>query len=184
MGRCVELPVPAFLILTSFSSTAFDRPADGAPHFQKGATLGVYAAGNTMRTYRSDLVEIRALGADSISLPVYWFQEDIQAAEVHPYRENGFDQVRYDTQIRSVIGEAHELGLRVLLIPIVQLEKMGPGQWRGALQPADWERWFASYEAFILHYACLATSEANRRSAHLNTPSLRARACSGEDRRL
>ena len=153
---CLSL---AFLILTSFSSTDTDRSADGAPRFQKGVARGVYAAGNTLRTYRSDLVEIRELGADSISLPVYWFQEDIQATEIHPYRGSGFDPARYDAQIRSVIGEAHELGLRVFLLPIVQLERMGPGQWRGTLQPADWKRWFASYETFILHYAHLAADK-------------------------
>lgn len=153
MLNCLSL---AFLILTSFSSMDSDHPADRAPCFQKGVALGVYAAGNTLRTYHPDLVEIRALGANSISLPVYWSQKDIQATEIHPYRGSGFDPARYDAQIRSVIGEAHELGLRVFLMPIVQLEKMGPSQWRGTLQPADWGRWFASYEAFILHYAHLA----------------------------
>ncbi len=156
MLGCLSL---ALITLVSFSTADTGRLSRRAAHFQKGVALGVYAAGNTLRAYRPDLVEIRALGADSISLPVYWFQEDVRAAEIHPYRGSGFDQARYDAQVRSVINEAHELGLRVFLVPIVQLEKIGPGQWRGTLRPADWERWFASYETFILHYARLAASE-------------------------
>jgi hypothetical protein len=127
--------------------------------FHKGVTLGVFDIGSTPRSYGDELRQIQALGADRISLPVYWFQKDVRAAEVHPYHGPGFAQEAYDAQIRSVMGEARGLGLRLFLLPIVQLEQVAEGQWRGTIEPADWDRWFASYERFLLHYARLAEEE-------------------------
>ena len=124
--------------------------------FQKGVALGLFEVGQSLQSYQAELVEIRKLGANSVSLPVYRFQEDVYAAEIRPYKTDGFDQDLYDEQIRTTIAEAHRFDLSVLLMPIVQLERMDQGQWRGTLQPESWELWFESYKTFVLHYAFLA----------------------------
>jgi hypothetical protein len=46
----------------------------------------------------------------------------------------------------------------VLLFPILWIEERGPGKWRGALEPRDVDRWWSSYERFIVHYADLAAA--------------------------
>lgn len=124
--------------------------------FYKGVALGAFDLTHPLSSYKTELKEIRAQGANSISLPVYWFQEDIHATDLHPFRGDQFDQSAYDDRIRGLIRVTHDMGLSVLLMPIVQLEKKEHGQWRGAVEPVSWSAWFASYRRFILHYAKLA----------------------------
>jgi hypothetical protein len=55
-----------------------------------------------------------------------------------------------------VTRQAHALGLKVLLKPHIWLR---PPEWPGSIAPrsaADWTSWFATYEAFAVHYARLA----------------------------
>jgi hypothetical protein len=61
-----------------------------------------------------------------------------------------------------VIRQAHELGLRVMLKPHVDLWN-DPSHWRGEIgtdfkSEAEWTDWFASYQSFIEHYADLASA--------------------------
>ncbi len=54
---------------------------------------------------------------------------------------------------------AKERGIHTLLKPHVWLRDRAGGKWVGDIQmanEADWQRWFASYRGFILHYAQLA----------------------------
>ena len=127
--------------------------------FHKGITLGVFTVEPVSRSYRDELLQIRAQGANRLSLPVYWSQRDVHATEIQPYAATGFLQTDYDAQIRVIVEEAHALGLRVFLLPIVQLERVDSRQWRGTIEPVDWDLWFESYERFILHYARLAAEE-------------------------
>ncbi len=100
------------------------------------------------------LDEISALGADHLSLIVQWAQADIYSAEIAPYPW-GTD----DVEIRRLIRSAKKRGLKVLLFPILKVEKEGPGEWRGRLAPKDPEAWWYAYRAFILHYAELGAQE-------------------------
>jgi hypothetical protein len=61
-----------------------------------------------------------------------------------------------DAGVRHVIQEAHARGLDVVLKPHVDVKD---GSWRGGIAPADPTAWFASYTAFINHYAQVAEEE-------------------------
>lgn len=61
-----------------------------------------------------------------------------------------------DGEIREAVDEAHKLGFKVLLKPIVDCRN---GAWRGEIKfetPEKWEEWFANYKTFMLHYAAIA----------------------------
>jgi hypothetical protein len=133
--------------------------AQGCKEPIKGVALGLFDTELSSRAIRTELESIQALGANTISLPIYWYQQDVTSHEIRPYPEAGFDPVRYDDLVRTAIHQAHGVGLGVLLMPVVQLEQTGKGKWRGALQPVSWDLWFQSYEHFLLHYARLAQEE-------------------------
>ena len=57
-----------------------------------------------------------------------------------------------------IIDVAHRLGLKVFLKPLVDPSPDG-STYRGAIRPDDRPAWFASYTAFIAHYADMATRE-------------------------
>ncbi len=94
-------------------------------------------------------------GADWISLIVTGFQDTVSSTTI------SFTTLATptDTDLAHVIDQAHELGLKVMLKPHVDL--IAPGSWRGQIgeqftREDQWEAWFASYRSFIEHYAELA----------------------------
>lgn len=114
----------------------------------KGVALGLWGEAD----YPAMLREIAALGADHVSLVVAWKQPDVRASSLAP---GGFS----DEDLRGVIRAAHREKLRVLLFPIVDVERRADKEWRGTLAPADIGAWWAAYERFILHYAGIAAEE-------------------------
>lgn len=64
-----------------------------------------------------------------------------------------------DEELRTAIRNAHKLGLKVLLKPVLDVRT---GQWRAEIKfnnAEDWEKWWANYKQFVLHYAKLADAE-------------------------
>ena len=99
--------------------------------------------------------EIRGLGATHVSLVVIWSMRDIRAVRIRP------DPIETmaDAKVRRYIRQAREVGLEVMLFPIIHLERRRKGEWRGLLAPTNPDRWWVEYEAFLLHYAGLAADE-------------------------
>ena len=60
-----------------------------------------------------------------------------------------------DADIVATIRAAEELGLGVSLMPYIRLRGAQPGDWRGTIRPANVDRWWSSYGAFLRHYALL-----------------------------
>lgn len=90
-----------------------------------------------------------ALGATDVAVVVTWAQTDVAASAIRPGPVG-------DAVVAAALAAASERGLRATLFPILQLDRVGPGAWRGTLAPADVDAWWSSYEAFILHHAGLA----------------------------
>ena len=105
--------------------------------------------------YHTLLKEIKQEGFSHVSLIVHWGQEDIYSSEITPHSKETIP----DSKLKKVIQRAHQLGLKVLLFPILWIEKRKMGQWRGTLSPQHLNSWWASYLRFIDHYATLAAEE-------------------------
>jgi len=95
-----------------------------------------------------------ALGANWVSLTPFgrlWRLDDVR---VKPDFEAPLASNR--AAVQRMIAQAHERGLRVLVIPHLWVET---GGWRGEVDPGSPARWAAyqdSYEAFVLGWAELA----------------------------
>jgi hypothetical protein len=117
-------------------------------------SLGLWAAGKpdlaAWAVPRLD--EIAALGATDVALVVGGRHTDVKATTLAP----GPDTPR-DSDVRAIAQAARDRGLAVTVFPIVLLDRMAQGQWRGTLAPRDVDAWWLAYEAFILHYAAIAT---------------------------
>ena len=96
--------------------------------------------------------EIATSGANTIGLAV--------AAE----QENGSSTVLYldrkktpsDERLVGLIRLSRSLGKQVVLMPIVLLSRPGADEWRGKINPDDWDAWWRMYNEYILHYAQIA----------------------------
>ena len=94
---------------------------------------------------------------DHVILAVVVEQPTIHATEI----EWQADSVLSDREVIGMIAYAHELGLKVILKPMLNVSD---GMWRAHINFFDhdvpcepkWSDWFASYTDFISHYAALA----------------------------
>jgi hypothetical protein len=124
--------------------------------FQKGIAYTGYAASS----YDGDgpflsLDRLKATNASWTSVLVTAYQDDIRSTAI---TFTG-PATPTDAGVERIVRRAHELGLKVLLKPHVDLAD-DPQHYRGEIGPdftaADWAAWFASYRPFILHYASMA----------------------------
>ncbi|MBM3977816.1 MAG: thermonuclease family protein [Planctomycetes bacterium] len=104
------------------------------------------------RSYEPALREIRALGAQWVNLIVAT-RQDTSSSNSVPL---GSDRTPPDWRVVETIRQARELGLEVLVIPIVLIRNSKPDEWRGVLKPADRAAWWRSYQRHLLHTADLA----------------------------
>jgi hypothetical protein len=108
---------------------------------------------------RSELAleEIVGLGAGWISLTPFGRMDDLGSTEIlHDFE---IEIERNERLIAATTRAAHDLGLRVALIPHVYVMS---GEWRGRIDPGDAdavEQWFAAYERFLARFARLAEKE-------------------------
>jgi glycosyl hydrolase family 113 len=117
---------------------------------QRGFAIPAYTA----EGYRSPqavryLDEIAATGATWVQVNPTWYQPDAGSARIAASADTPSD-----ASLAEIVSAAHRAGLRVLLKPLLDLA--GDGGYRGTIRPPVPATWFASYTAFIVHYADLA----------------------------
>lgn len=103
---------------------------------------------------REALLEARAMGATWVALTPFGRVWDLTGSGVDltfeaPYEQNARD-------VLQMIRDAHELELKVFLVPHLWVES---GGWRALIDPGShegWARWAASYGRFLLHWADVA----------------------------
>ncbi|MFQ5669946.1 MAG: hypothetical protein ACE5HD_05430 [Acidobacteriota bacterium] len=125
------------------------RSRVGEVPFQKGMVYGIFSRSGA-EFHRRNLQAMRNLGVNSVQIVVprsmdSVFSTTLSDADpmVTPSRES----------LAQAVREAHRLGMRVFLFPIIYVQDLEQEEWRGALQPLDWEVWWRSYSRFILQEA-------------------------------
>jgi hypothetical protein len=102
------------------------------------------------------LALLAATGANAVAVIVTCYQETVTATEIQCLTDS---RTPTDDDLRHVIAQAHNLGLQVMLKPMIDLNN-DPTHWRGEIDfgsdEAAWSQWFSSYQNFIVHYAQLA----------------------------
>jgi hypothetical protein len=160
---CIVLAVPcgiigAFLLFISLISPPPSQTITPAlpPDFLKGITYeswwkGEFSSANSDETLAKI---VQPLGANWIALIVKCHQAALTATEITCTD----DSTATDDELIHVIEYAHGLGIKVMLKPHIDMANPGDGRHNinfGGDESA-WKAWFASYTAFITHYAKLA----------------------------
>ncbi|MGB2820126.1 MAG: hypothetical protein WBF17_04040 [Phycisphaerae bacterium] len=102
--------------------------------------------------YPTYISEIAATGANTVCLVVAAYQENCDSTSIFVDAR----RTPSDEQVQRLIGHAHKEGLRVVFMPIVLLENPRAGEWRGKIDPKNWDDWWEDYDNYILHYAHVA----------------------------
>lgn len=103
------------------------------------------------------LHEIRQTGATWISLIVTQYQANIDSTIIQP-----MSSTPTDASLIAAIRAAHQIGLKVMLKPHIDLAE-DQQHWRGEIGQhytlAQWQKWFQGYKQFVVHYAAIAGQE-------------------------
>ena len=102
-------------------------------------------------TYERCLDHALSLGATHVALVTQARMVDVYASEVIM---TGGEATPQETLIR-VMKLAKSRGLKVILFPILWIEKRADGEWRGTLKPPHEDRWGSSYESWITSLATI-----------------------------
>jgi hypothetical protein len=131
-------------------------PAGGSsPPERRGVSIGLWGADQDLRARAEAAIdEVAALGASDVALVVAWGQRDVRSSRLAPAAVTA-----PDAALRGAIRHARRRGLAVLVFPIVVLDVVRRGEWRGTLRPDDVDAWWTAYERMIVHYAQLAADE-------------------------
>jgi hypothetical protein len=106
---------------------------------------GGYDSPQVEQAFR-EMVEV---GATWVELTPTWYQTTRNASEIARTA-----RTVSDAGLERAITLAHQHGLKVLLKPHVDLPNPGQDS-RNHIRPDDRKAWFASYTAFITHYAAM-----------------------------
>lgn len=95
--------------------------------------------------------------ANTVILPIVVEQDTAQSTDIN-WKSDG---VLSDKEVKAMIEYAHEIDLKVILKPMVNVSD---GTWRAHINffemdiPGEpkWSEWFDNYNEFILHYAKIA----------------------------
>lgn len=125
---------------------------------QRGMNYAAWWQG-LYRTPEADqsLENLAVTGTEWLSLVATCYQEMVASTTITCL----LPRTPTDEDLIHVISKAHDLGMKVVLKPHLDLNN-DPDHWRGQItfdSEADWQAWFASYEDFINHYAELAESQ-------------------------
>lgn len=126
--------------------------------FQKGMSYVAWTPnGYSNANSPKSIEQMASLGINWVVVLANWYQDKYNSTKIFFQS----DKSPSDESIIVAIRKLHELKIKVMLKPHVDLVA-GEGKWRGEIgfdTPADWQAWFDSYTAYVLHYAQIAAKE-------------------------
>lgn len=127
------------------------KPADVGQF--RGFSLQLQTS-NVTHPYEQYIKEIAETGANTVCFVVAAFQENGKSTSIFIDKR----RAPSDEQFKKLVQCAHDLHLRVVVMPIVLLENPEAGEWRGAINPRNWDDWWEDYNNYILSYAELCAA--------------------------
>lgn len=126
--------------------------------FQKGIGYVTWSKEGYL-TPMSDksLTKVSEVGANWVSILVTWYQTTPWSCDIHRTEKTPSDE-----SIIHAIRKAHELGMKVMLKPHLDLLDKSDGSWRGeigATKEAEWDEWFRQYKDYLMYYVDIANKE-------------------------
>lgn len=118
----------------------------------KGFTLGLQSKAFDY-DYTLLLKEIKATGAPWVCLSFTVSQDSNSSSSINIPPVGS----PYWKQIETTATQAKALGFKVVIFPIVLINKPKFREWRGTLRPLSYDGWYASYEALMTIVAQIAT---------------------------
>lgn len=98
------------------------------------------------KKYIAAIDELAEMGCTSINFVIAARMDHVNAEAVKMKWQN----LPSARDVERILKHAKSKGIYTILMPIVLLDKAGPKDWRGRIQPPDWNAWFDSYILYIV----------------------------------
>lgn len=139
---------------TDDSSESAPRKAGFAPGVlrYRGVAIQMQTGFGPVDAYMPLIREIAGLGANTVLLCTPALMEHARAQAI-------FIDARKTPsppEFVALIREAKALNLQVIVMPMVLLSHPRGSEWRGVIEPPDWDDWFRQYREFVVHFANIA----------------------------
>jgi len=125
------------------------------PVFQKGMCYTTWSKAAYMSTKSGkSLAKLKDINVEWVAILSTWYQDNCFSIAIFPTSKSPSD-----AGVRKAIKEAHDLGLKVMVKPHLDILDTKYGTWRGeiaCMKEPDWNIWFDNYKNFLLHYAKIA----------------------------
>lgn len=102
--------------------------------------------------YLAAVDEIADLGANWLTVVTPMYQQ--RSDSVHIEQRPGLTPT--DEQLIAILRRGREAGLRTALQPIVLIARPEADEWRGTIEPRDWDRWWRSYDRLLDRFLALS----------------------------
>lgn len=122
------------------------------PMAYRGLAIQLASGYKPLETYGPPLREMSEMGANTVLFSVAGHMEHARSQSIYidarkaPAAED----------LKQLIRLAHEHELKVIIMPIVLLNNPRGSEWRGVIEPPDWDDWWKQYEEFVLYFADIA----------------------------
>ncbi len=115
----------------------------------RGMAIQISYTVSGIEPYLKAVDEIAGLGANTLGISTAGYQEHAGSSGIM------IDIRKCPTpeQFRDLIRRAKQKGMKVILMPVLLLSNPRGSEWRGVIQPPDWDEWFSSYLEFIKFFA-------------------------------
>ena len=133
------------------SSTGVGTSPTGVAPYH-GLAWQIHRSEHSVERARRLFAELAEMGADTVLISNAGYQEHAGSAtfRIDP------DITPSEEQWLEIFAIARANNLRVILMPIILLSEPRGNEWRGVINPPNWDDWFAEYRNFLLHFARIA----------------------------
>ncbi len=136
------------------TAAAVEPRANGSPAVvpYRGLAIQVASGYKPVETYGPLIQEIADLGANVVLLSVAGYMEHATSQSIYIDAR----KVPPPEDFKTIIRQARQRGLKAIVMPIVLLRNPRGSEWRGVIEPPDWEDWWTQYREFVLYFADIA----------------------------
>ena len=123
-----------------------------APMKYRGLAVQVQSGYKPVEHFTPLFREIADMGANTVLLIAPGFMEHAESQTIFLEAR----KLPSPEDFKTIIRNAREADLNVILMPIILLSKPRGSEWRGVIKPPDWEDWWRQYREFIVYFCDIA----------------------------
>jgi hypothetical protein len=153
MSRCGAAAMPMDDVSSPTLTEADDPRNDisALPRPVLGWAINAHHISDLPR-YLEAVDAIADLGANTLIIVTPMYQKRADSSAIR-YRRS---KCPTSEQLIALLERGKKRGLATILMPIVLIERPKDKQWRGVIEPGDWDEWWASYETMIDRFVDVA----------------------------